>query len=100
MVTAILNQNNAIENYILELNLPYSSALKNHMVNLISVITVTEVSKNLSSIYPSLLVIGMEVQVQGFWTHTNVIMSMSMLNEYFMLYLKSQMHQMMMILDF
>lgn len=54
MLTTILNQNETINNYIWELNLPYSSALKNHMVNLISGITVTEGSKNLSSIYSKL----------------------------------------------
>jgi hypothetical protein len=35
MLTTILNQDEAINNYILELNLPYYSALKNHMVNLV-----------------------------------------------------------------
>lgn len=54
MLTTILNQNESISNYILELNLPYSSALKNHMINLVSGITVTEGSKNLSSIYSKL----------------------------------------------
>ncbi|OOM75009.1 hypothetical protein CLPUN_34460 [Clostridium puniceum] len=54
MLTTILNQNELISNYILELNLPYSSALKNHMINLVSGITVTEGSKNLSSIYSKL----------------------------------------------
>lgn len=39
MLTTILNYNEAINNYILELNLPYSSALKNHMINLVSGIT-------------------------------------------------------------
>ncbi len=53
-LTTIINQDEAINNYILELNLPYSSALKNHMVNLVSGITVTEGSKNLSSIYSKL----------------------------------------------
>ncbi len=48
MLTTILNQNESINNYILELNLPYSSALKNHMINLVSGITVTKGSKNLS----------------------------------------------------
>ena len=51
MLITILNYNEAINNYILELNLPYCSALKNHMVNLVSGITVTEGSENLSSIY-------------------------------------------------
>lgn len=50
MLKTILNQNENIINYILELNLPYSSALKNHMVNLVSGITITEDSKNISSI--------------------------------------------------
>lgn len=54
MLTTILNQNEAINNYILELNLPYSSALKNHMINFISGITVTEGSKTISSIYRKL----------------------------------------------
>ncbi len=51
MLITILNQNEAINNYILELNLPYSSALKNHMINFVSGITVTKGSKTLSSIY-------------------------------------------------
>ncbi len=51
MLTTILNQNEAIKNYILGLNLPYSSELKNYMINFISGITVTEGSKTLSSIY-------------------------------------------------
>jgi len=54
MLITILNQNEAINNYILELNLPYSSALKNHIINLIYGITVTEIRKNLSSIYSKL----------------------------------------------
>ena len=36
MLTTMINQNEPISNYILELNLPYSSALKNHMVDLAS----------------------------------------------------------------
>lgn len=41
MLTTILNQNEFISNYTLELNLPYFSAVKNHMVNLTSGIIVT-----------------------------------------------------------
>ena len=51
MLTTILNQNETIINYISELNLPYSSAIKNHMVNIISGIIVTEGSKTISSVH-------------------------------------------------
>ena len=51
MPTTILNQNQFISNYILELNLPYSSTIKNHMVNLTSEIIVTEGNKTISSAY-------------------------------------------------
>ena len=51
MLQPILNQNELISNYILDLNIPYSSALKNHMVNLVSGITITEGNKTLSAIY-------------------------------------------------
>ena len=71
MLTTILNHNEAINNYILELNSPYSSALKNHMINLVSGIT-----------------------------HTHGIMSMLRMNEYFMLSLKSPVHRKMIMLDF
>ncbi|GKX65199.1 hypothetical protein rsdtw13_04570 [Clostridium sp. TW13] len=54
MLTTILNHNEAINNYILELNLPYYSTLKNPMINLVSGITITEGSKNLSLIYSKL----------------------------------------------
>ena len=54
MLTTILNQNEFISNYILELNLPYSSAIKNHMVNLISGIIVTEGNKTISLAYNKL----------------------------------------------
>ncbi|CAG9701665.1 hypothetical protein CNEO_10190 [Clostridium neonatale] len=47
MLTTILNQNETIINYISELNLPYSSAIKNHMVNIVSGIIVTEGSKTI-----------------------------------------------------
>lgn len=36
MPTIILNQNQFISNHILELNLPYSSEIKNPVINLIS----------------------------------------------------------------
>lgn len=51
MLTTILNQNETIINYISELNLPYSSAIKNHMVNIVSGIIVTEGSKTISSVH-------------------------------------------------
>ena len=51
MLTTILNQNETIINYISELNLPYSSAIKNHMVNIVSGIIVTEGSKIISSVH-------------------------------------------------
>ena len=51
MLTTILNQNETIINYISELNLPYSSAIKNHMVNIVSGIIVTEASKTISSVH-------------------------------------------------
>ncbi|CAG9701473.1 hypothetical protein CNEO_10007 [Clostridium neonatale] len=54
MPTTILNQNQFISKYILELNLPYSSAIKNHMVNLTSGIIVTEGNKTISSAYNKL----------------------------------------------
>ena len=54
MLTTILNQNEFISNYILELNLPYSSAIKNHMINLTSGIIVTEGNKTISSAYSKL----------------------------------------------
>ena len=54
MPTTILNQNQFISNYILELNLPYSSAIKNHMINLTSGIIVTEGNKTISSVYNKL----------------------------------------------
>ena len=38
MLTTILNQNEVINNYILELNLPYSSALKNQRVQFLALI--------------------------------------------------------------
>jgi len=47
MLTTILSQNEFISNYILELNLSYSSAIKNHMVNLASGIIVTEDNKTI-----------------------------------------------------
>ena len=51
MLTTVLNQNETIINYISELNLPYSSAIKNHMVNIVSGIIVTEGSKTISSVH-------------------------------------------------
>ena len=51
MLTTILNQNETIINYISELNLPYSSAIKNHMVNIVSGIIVTEGSKTIPSVH-------------------------------------------------
>ena len=51
MLTTILNQNETSINYISELNLPYSSAIKNHMVNIVSGIIVTEGSKTISSVH-------------------------------------------------
>lgn len=54
MLTTILKQNGSIKNYILELNLPYFPVLKNHMINLVSGITVTEDSKTSSSNYSKL----------------------------------------------
>ncbi|CAG9706717.1 IS701 family transposase [Clostridium neonatale] len=51
MLTTILNQNETIINYISELNLPYSSAIKNHMVNIVYGIIVTEGSKTISSVH-------------------------------------------------
>lgn len=51
MLTTILNQNETIINYISELNLPYSSAIKNHMVNIVSGIIVTEGSKTILSVH-------------------------------------------------
>ena len=47
MLQPILKQNELISNYILELNIPYSSTLKNHMVNLVSEITIIEGNKTL-----------------------------------------------------
>ena len=54
MLTTILNQNKFISNYILELNLPYYSVIKNHMVNLTSGIIITEGNKTISSAYNKL----------------------------------------------
>ena len=54
MPTTILNQNQFISNYILELNLPYSSAIKNHMINLTSGIIITEGNKTISAAYNKL----------------------------------------------
>ena len=55
MLTTILNQNETIINYISELNLPYSSAIKNHMVNIVSGIIVTEGSKIISSVHNKII---------------------------------------------
>lgn len=54
MLTTILNQNQFVSNYILELNLPYSSAIKNHMINLTFGIIVTKSNKTISSVYNKL----------------------------------------------
>lgn len=54
MLPTILNQNESIINYISKLNLPYSSAIKNHIVNLTSGIIVTEGNKTISSVYNKL----------------------------------------------
>ena len=62
MLTTILNQNELISNYILELDLSYSSTLKNYMVNLTSEIIVTEGNKNSSNLHQ----IETEVLVRGF----------------------------------
>jgi len=54
MPEIIIEQNKDIINYINMLKLPYSEALCNHMVNMISGIIATEGSKNVSSIYSKL----------------------------------------------
>lgn len=48
MLTTILNQSEFISNYILVLNLPYSSAIKNPMVDLMSGIIIIKVNKTIS----------------------------------------------------
>jgi hypothetical protein len=47
----MIEQNQDIINYINMLNLPYSTAIKNHMVNMVSGIITLEGNKNVSAIY-------------------------------------------------
>lgn len=51
MPEIIIEQNKDIINYINMLDLPYSDAIKNHMVNTISGIMLTEGNKNVSALY-------------------------------------------------
>lgn len=54
MPEIIIEQSSDIINYVRVLNLPYSDALHNHMVNMISGVITTEGNKNVSAIYRSL----------------------------------------------
>jgi hypothetical protein len=51
MPETIIEQNQNISKYINTLELPYSSSIRNHMVNMVSGIITTEGNKNVSSIY-------------------------------------------------
>lgn len=51
MPELILEQDRNIVKYITKLNLPYSSAILNHMINMVSGIILTEDSKTLSAIF-------------------------------------------------
>ena len=51
MPEIIIEQSQEIINYINMLNLPYSEALQNHMVHMVSGIITTEGNKNVSRIY-------------------------------------------------
>ena len=51
MPEIMIEQNQDIINYINMLNLPYSEALQNHMVNMVSGIITTKGKRNVSSIY-------------------------------------------------
>ena len=89
MPTTILNQNEFISNYILELNLPYSSAIKNHMANLASGIIVTEGNKTISSVYNKLTSNRHRSTGSRFLNHIHGTMNMLRKNVFFMQYLKS-----------
>jgi len=54
MPEIIIEQNQNISNYINMLQLPYSAALNNHMINMVSGIITTEGNKTVSAIYRKL----------------------------------------------
>ena len=54
MPEIIIEQNQNISKYINMLQLPYSSSVRNHMINMVSGIITTEGNKNVSSIYSKL----------------------------------------------
>ena len=54
MPEIMIEQSQEIINYIYLLKLPYSDALRNHMVNMVSGIIATEGNKNVSAIYRKL----------------------------------------------
>ena len=51
MPEIIIEQSQEVINYINMLDLPYSEALRNHMVHMVSGIITTEGNKNVSAIY-------------------------------------------------
>jgi hypothetical protein len=54
MPEIIIEQNQNISNYINMLQLPYSSSIQNHMLNMVSGIITAECNKNVSAIYGKL----------------------------------------------
>jgi hypothetical protein len=54
MPEIIIEQNQNISNYINMLQLPYSSSIQNHMLNMVSGIITAEGNKNVSAIYRKL----------------------------------------------
>ncbi len=54
MPEIIIKQNQNISNYINMLQLPYSSSIQNHMLNMVSGIIIAEGNKNVSTIYKKL----------------------------------------------
>lgn len=54
MPEIIIEQNQNISNYVNMLQLPYSAALNNHMINMVSGIITAEANKTVSAIYRKL----------------------------------------------
>jgi hypothetical protein len=60
MPEIMIEQSRDIINYINMLNLPYSTALQNHMVNMISGTIATERNKTVTAIYNKLYLISFQ----------------------------------------